>query len=223
MMTQHRQILVIISNSVIVQKNKNDVMQIRRQMRRLYMFARNTNMWKSFLLIIYLIAMSSWMFAQESTILPLEMRKTGVVSVTKDASDNVTSIKLIVSQKLSYDIKLDKGSKPLEAMDGQKVRVLCNISAENGKTILTIKNFEPIIADAATSVATPASTTTQKTGQESKSRTESSVTSTDQQETGYWITTSSSKRHNKNCRYYKNSKGRFCGPNDGIACKICGG
>ncbi|OGV66920.1 MAG: hypothetical protein A2283_24335 [Lentisphaerae bacterium RIFOXYA12_FULL_48_11] len=42
-------------------------------------------------------------------------------------------------------------------------------------------------------------------------------------ESGYWITTSSSKRHNKNCRYYKGSNGRFCGPNDGIACKICGG
>ena len=42
-------------------------------------------------------------------------------------------------------------------------------------------------------------------------------------ESGYWITTSSHKRHNKNCRYYKNSNGRFGGPNDGIACKVCGG
>jgi len=42
-------------------------------------------------------------------------------------------------------------------------------------------------------------------------------------ETGYWMTTSSHKRHNKNCRYYKNSKGRFCQPDEGIACKICGG
>ena len=48
-------------------------------------------------------------------------------------------------------------------------------------------------------------------------------TSSDQQETGYWMTTSSGKRHNKNCRYYKNSKGRFCKPDEGIACKICGG
>jgi hypothetical protein len=44
-----------------------------------------------------------------------------------------------------------------------------------------------------------------------------------QQETGYWLTTSSSKRHNRNCRYYKNSNGRFCRPDEGIACKICGG
>jgi len=39
----------------------------------------------------------------------------------------------------------------------------------------------------------------------------------------HWITNSSSKRHNSACRYYMNSKGRFCGPNEGIACKICGG
>ena len=42
-------------------------------------------------------------------------------------------------------------------------------------------------------------------------------------ESGYWMTNSSHKRHNQNCRYYKNSKGHVCGPNDGVACKICGG
>jgi endonuclease YncB( thermonuclease family) len=39
----------------------------------------------------------------------------------------------------------------------------------------------------------------------------------------YWITNSSGKRHNSSCRYFHNSKGQPCGPNDGIACKICGG
>ena len=32
---------------------------------------------------------------------------------------------------------------------------------------------------------------------------------------------STGKRHNSNCRYY--GSGSPCGPNDGIACKICGG
>jgi uncharacterized small protein (DUF1192 family) len=32
---------------------------------------------------------------------------------------------------------------------------------------------------------------------------------------------STGKRHNSGCRYY--AGGRACGPNDGIACKICGG
>ena len=48
-------------------------------------------------------------------------------------------------------------------------------------------------------------------------------TPSDQQETGYWMTASSGKRHNRNCRYYKNSRGRFCRPDEGIPCKICGG
>lgn len=42
-------------------------------------------------------------------------------------------------------------------------------------------------------------------------------------ETKYWMTNSSGKRHNSGCRYYENSKGHHCGPNDGIPCKICGG
>ena len=41
--------------------------------------------------------------------------------------------------------------------------------------------------------------------------------------TGYWITTASGKRHNSKCRYYQNSKGRPCGPDEGVACKLCGG
>jgi len=40
---------------------------------------------------------------------------------------------------------------------------------------------------------------------------------------GYWMTNSSGKRHNSGCRYYQNSNGHPCGPNDGIPCKICGG
>jgi hypothetical protein len=39
----------------------------------------------------------------------------------------------------------------------------------------------------------------------------------------HWLTLSSSKRHNSGCRYFKSSKGRSCGPNDGVACKTCGG
>lgn len=39
----------------------------------------------------------------------------------------------------------------------------------------------------------------------------------------HWLTTSSGVRHNSSCQYYKNSKGRACGPGDGRACKRCGG
>jgi hypothetical protein len=43
------------------------------------------------------------------------------------------------------------------------------------------------------------------------------------QSTGFWLTSSSKKRHNSSCRYYKTSNGSECGPNDGIPCKVCGG
>jgi hypothetical protein len=39
----------------------------------------------------------------------------------------------------------------------------------------------------------------------------------------YWLTTSSNKRHNSSCRYFENSRGRYCGTNEGIPCKLCGG
>jgi type III secretory pathway component EscV len=39
----------------------------------------------------------------------------------------------------------------------------------------------------------------------------------------YWITSSSHKRHNKSCRWYKNSNGYCTDKQEGIACKICGG
>ena len=47
-------------------------------------------------------------------------------------------------------------------------------------------------------------------------------TTTTTNETGFWLS-STGKRHNKNCRYYQNCKGRPCGADDGVPCKICGG
>ena len=38
----------------------------------------------------------------------------------------------------------------------------------------------------------------------------------------YWLS-STGKRHNSSCRYYKSSKGRPCGKADGVPCKNCGG
>ena len=40
----------------------------------------------------------------------------------------------------------------------------------------------------------------------------------------FWLNTGSNIRHNSKCEWFNNtSKGRFCGPNDGKPCKICGG
>lgn len=86
-------------------------------------------------------------------IMPLELRKMGIVNVTRDADGKVTAIKLIVT---SYDIQLDEGSKPLETMDGQKVRVTCTLSYEGGKRILTVKSVEPLSEGGAPAPAAPA-------------------------------------------------------------------
>ena len=40
---------------------------------------------------------------------------------------------------------------------------------------------------------------------------------------GYWLANKSMKRHNSKCRYYKMGKGRPCKPDEGTACKKCGG
>lgn len=70
--------------------------------------------------------------------------------------------------------------------------------------------------------ATDTPATTSQTSTPAKESASSATTQVDK-ETGYWMTNSSHKRHNRNCRYYKNSSGHFCGPNDGVPCKICGG
>lgn len=70
----------------------------------------------------------------------LELRKTGTINITKDASGKITSIKLVVT---SYEITLDEGSKALESMDGQKVRVTGTFSQQDGKKWFTVKSVEP--------------------------------------------------------------------------------
>ena len=39
----------------------------------------------------------------------------------------------------------------------------------------------------------------------------------------HWFTTSNGKRHNSRCRHFETTEGRRCGPNEGKACKLCGG
>lgn len=87
------------------------------------------------------------------------------------------------------------------------------VRKENEQLKYEIERLKKLLADK----NTPASTT--KTGFEQDNK----ATSSTQQILTHWMTTSSGKRHNSSCRYFKSSNGRMCGPNDGIACKICGG
>ncbi|MCX6993022.1 MAG: hypothetical protein NT011_07745, partial [Kiritimatiellaeota bacterium] len=55
-----------------------------------------------------------------------------------------------------YDIPLDEGSKPLESMDGQKVRVTGTFSNEGGKRMFYVKSVEPVTAEGTAAAAAPA-------------------------------------------------------------------
>lgn len=47
--------------------------------------------------------------------------------------------------------------------------------------------------------------------------------SADPAATGFWLTASSGVRHNSGCRWYTQSKGRYCSGSEGRACGSCGG
>lgn len=42
-------------------------------------------------------------------------------------------------------------------------------------------------------------------------------------DTGYWLSTNSMKRHNRNCENYRKTRGRPCSSSEGTPCKKCGG
>ena len=43
-----------------------------------------------------------------------------------------------------------------------------------------------------------------------------------EKESGFWLS-DTGKRHNAGCQYFRKSKGKPCGANEGAACKVCGG
>lgn len=63
----------------------------------------------------------------------------------------------------------------------------------------------------------------QATGRVASQRTSETRQPATPRATSHWLTIKSGIRHNSSCPYYRNSKGRPCGPNEGRACKKCGG
>ena len=81
---------------------------------------------------------------QADQAIPFDVRKTGMVNVVKDREGNIQSIRLVVT---SYEITMDDAAKPLENMDGYKVRVTGAFSFdEEGRRWITAKNIETIEA-----------------------------------------------------------------------------
>jgi len=55
-------------------------------------------------------------------------------------------------------------------------------------------------------------------------RPEESESVTERPAEKFWLNTKTGKRHNSGCRWYGDTKnGKFCGPDEGVACKVCGG
>ncbi len=93
--------------------------------------------------------------AKPALITTLELRKTGTVSVVRDATGKVTGIRLIVNM---YDIPLDENSKMLETMDGKRVRVVGtvgNYNQEGNARLFTVKSVEPLAAEGSGAAPTP--------------------------------------------------------------------
>ncbi len=105
-----------------------------------------------------------------------------------------------------------------ESIDPQKI--IAQLKAENEALKQEIQNLRKLLATGSTT--TSEATTEPKTATPTATSTVSSTSET-ANSTGFWLTSSSKKRHNSSCRYYKNSTGSECGQNDGIPCKSCGG
>ncbi|MCG2679882.1 MAG: hypothetical protein L6455_07935 [Kiritimatiellae bacterium] len=91
----------------------------------------------------------------------LDLSKTGVVRVFKDASGKVTAIKLIVS---SYDIALDEGGKVIESMDGQKVSVNGILCMQDNKSYFTVKKVGFMTVDHTKAPVAPVAASAAETG-----------------------------------------------------------
>ena len=101
-----------------------------------------------------------------------------------------------------------------ESTDSQKI--IAQLKAENEALKQEVQNLRKLLATGSTT--TSEATTEPKTATPTVSSTSETANST-----GFWLTSSSKKRHNSSCRYYKTSNGSECGPNDGTPCKSCGG
>lgn len=95
--------------------------------------------------------------------------------------------------------------------------VIQQLKAENEALKKELQLLRQLMASSLSGASNSPATGENRTG------TAASPLSTQGESTGYWMTLSSRKRHNSSCRYFQNSNGKHCGPEDGIPCKLCGG
>ena len=136
---------------------------------------------------------------------------------------NIFSAVFLLSTNISGDDKIDVNEirQQLEKLKSE------NVALKQENQVLRKLVFErqnapqppPLSSPTPSSVSTPLPPTTPSTP--SAARVVPTKPSSGAVE--YWITTSSSKRHNSGCKYFQTSRGRPGAATEGTACKICGG
>ncbi len=81
----------------------------------------------------------------------------GTVSVTKDANNVVTSIKLTTATKVVYDVTLDKKGEELGGHNGKEVEVHGVVTEKDGKKWIQVHEFKAVEKKKETMPAKPKS------------------------------------------------------------------
>ena len=132
----------------------------------------------------------------------------------------------VVMMVLCSGVSFGQGTAPGTDSDVAKLKQdIAQLKAENAKLREENRVLRQLVANPASTDATvpPAVQPTERTQPAPEKTVKPVAGPADEVDTGYWLTTSSHKRHNKTCRFYKASRGRPCKPDEGIPCKICGG
>jgi hypothetical protein len=73
---------------------------------------------------------------------PFPLRLEGTISVTKDANNVVTSIKLTTAHKIVYNVTLDKKGKELSDLDGKEVHLKCVVTEKDNQKWIKVNEFQ---------------------------------------------------------------------------------
>jgi hypothetical protein len=75
---------------------------------------------------------------------PTLVKVEGTISVTKDANNVVTSIKLTTATKVVYNVTLDKKGEELGKLDGKEVEVHGVITEKGTQKWIKVHAFQPV-------------------------------------------------------------------------------
>jgi hypothetical protein len=88
---------------------------------------------------------------------PFPIRLEGTISVTKDANNVVTSIKLTTAAKLVYNVTLDTKGEELGKLDGKEVQLKCMVTEKDNQKWITVNEFQLVEKKKETPSAEPKS------------------------------------------------------------------